>query len=115
MLLILFFYLQVSGETFDLFKNNDCLSMGIALAHIYQLLQPFSQIDERAERLKTLLSTAKSSAQPKHANYPRKRAHPQKLSVSFTSYHYDPKKGRYTQVREQLGGCRRVQLINRKA
>ena len=29
--------------------------MGIALAHIYQLLQQFSQIDERAERLKTLL------------------------------------------------------------
>ena len=47
--------------------------MGIALAHIYQLRQQFSQIDERAERLKTLFSTAKSSAQPKHANYPRKR------------------------------------------
>ena len=89
--------------------------MGIALAHIYQLRQQFSQIDERAERLKTLFSTAKSSAQPKHANYPRKRARPQKLSVSFTSYHYDPKKGRYTQVREQLGGGRRVQLINRNA
>ena len=83
--------------------------MGIALAHIYQLRQQFSQIDERAERLKTFFSTAKSSAQPKHANYPRAR--PQKLSVSFTWYHYDPKKGRYTQVREQLGGGRRVQLI----
>lgn len=89
--------------------------MGIALAHVYQLRQQFSQIDERADRLRTLLLTAKSSVQGKHSNYPRKRARPQKLSVSFTWYHYGPKKGRYTQVREQLGGGRRVQLINRNA
>ena len=89
--------------------------MGIALAHVYQLRQQFSQIDERADRLRTLLSTAKSTAQAKHANYLRKRAHLQKLSVSFTWYHYDSRKGRYTQVREQLGGGRRVQSINRNA
>ena len=96
-------------------KNNDFLSMGIAVAHVYQLRQQFSQINETDERLKTLLSNAKSSAQAKNANSPRKRACPQKLSVCFTWYHYDPKKERYTQVRKQLGGGRRVQLINRNA
>ena len=98
-----------------LFKNNDFRSMGIALAHVYRLRQQFSQINETAERLKTLLSTAKSSAQAKNANCLRKRAFPQKLSVCFTWYHYHPKKERYTQVREQQGGGRRVQLINRNA
>ena len=95
-----------------LFKNNDFRSMGIALAHVYQLCQQFSQINETAERLKTLLSTAKSSAQVKNANCPRKGAFHQKLSVCFSWYHYDPKKERYTQVQEQRGGGRRVQLIN---
>ena len=98
-----------------LFKNNDFLSMGIALAHIYQLRQQFSQINETADGLKTLLSTAKSSAQAKNANCPRKRACPQKLSVCFTWDHCDQKKERYTQVREQLVGGRRVQLINHNA
>ena len=36
-------------------KNNDFLSMGIAVAHVYQLRQQFSQINETDERLKTLL------------------------------------------------------------
>ena len=63
--------------------------MCMALAHVYQLRQQFPQIDERAECLKILLSTSKSSAQAKHANYSRKKARSQKLSISLTWYHYD--------------------------
>ena len=55
-------------------KNNDFLSMGIAVTHVYQLRQQFSQINETDERLKTLLSNAKSTVQAKNANSPLKRA-----------------------------------------
>ena len=72
----------------------------------------YGQRNERAQRLKNLLSTTKSSISNK-TNYPKKRAKPSKIQLYFSWYHYDVKKERYTQVREQQGGGLRVQQVDR--
>ena len=86
--------------------------MRIALVHVYQLMLEYGQRNERAQRLKNLLSTTKSSISNK-TNYPKKRAKPSKIQLYFSWYHYDVKKERYTQVREQQGGGLRVQHVDR--
>ena len=83
------------------------------MAHAYQVIAKFKIYDTKTEKLKQLMVTARSKRDVVSASSSKKRLKQVKITVSFTWYNYDQKKEKYTQVREIMGGGKRVQILPR--
>ena len=103
------------AESFDLFKKEDFLGMGIALGDVYLLLKKFSKSDnpslDRAKKLKTLLQ----SSNRREKEVLSKRSKPATVSTHFVWYHFSEKERRYKQVRENSGGGNRVKVMKKSS
>ena len=104
------------SESFDLFKKEDFLAMGIALGDTYLLMQKFSKTKEvpsldRAKRLKSLLQSSNRKGKDNFEG--SKRSKPITLSTHFVWHHYCEKECRYKQVRENSGGGNRTRIIGK--
>ena len=102
-----------------MFKRDDLLEIGIALADVYVILDKFSSnrntATARAEQLKSFLASSRSKQGYTTHSYPKKRSKASSLTVTFTWHNYDNKKKKYAQVREQMGGGRRQQIMQRSS
>ena len=89
--------------------------MGLALAHAYQVISKFKKINARSLRLRELITTARRKQNGIMSRTGNTRLKPDVISVNFNWYHYDDKKEKYCQVRENRGGGRRSISLRRKS
>ena len=92
-------------ETVNLFSKNGFMEMGLAMAHAYQIKEKFSNKQSKAERLQTLLESArKRKDQRAGVGSSKQRKKKAELSVNLNLYQFDPNQNRYTQLKAARGG-----------
>ena len=88
--------------------------MGIALGHVYQLMDRFAT-EQKRKKLQQLVTTARSFSKGDKSKKTKKEkmgnSGSKTLTVNLNWFNYDPKKEKYTLVKESQGGGKRCSKI----
>lgn len=96
-------------ETINLFSKNDFMDMGLAMAHAYQLKENFGNKTSKAEKLQSLLATARKRKEQRVGGSMKQKKKRTELSVNLNLFEYDPNLNRYSQLKAiKGGGCRQI-------
>lgn len=85
--------------------------MGLAMAHAYQLKEKFCNKTTKAEKLQSLLSTARKRKERRVGSSTKQRKKKTDLSVNLNIFEFNSVKNRFHQLKAPKGGgCRQMQL-----